>query len=33
MGGSFVLGSLFTLFMLIILDFIRKVHEMEDSKK
>ena len=32
MGGSFVLGSLFTLLMLIMLDFIRKAKEIENSK-
>jgi hypothetical protein len=32
MGGSFILGSLFTLFMLILLDFARKAREMDNRK-
>lgn len=31
MGGSFILGSLFTLFLLLILDFVRHMQAQKDS--
>jgi len=31
MGGSFVLGSLFTLFLLLVLDFVRHVQMEKDA--